>query len=499
MSAEERAIRSLCVVGAGIVGLSAALAFSRALPDVRVRLIATPPDPFALADRIGLSLPAIHVFHAAIGLDELQLVREGIAFHHLGTTFEGWTVDGSTWRHVFGEYGLAASGVPFHQIWSRLRRSRQAEPFDRYAAAALLAEADKFVHPQEDSRSPLSTYLYGLRLDPEAYRARLASEAGKIGIEIVEGVFAGVDRRQDGGVAAVRLAGGQSIEADLFLDCAGPSAPLRSLIDDEFEDWADYLPCDRFTLGAPAPPAAPLPADRVKAVDEGWLWVSTLPTRVETGMAWNSDVTSEADAVSRLESECQVAAAEVAVIRTGRRPAPWKHNVLALGDSAVVGDPLYGPGLYLAQSFILRALELLPGRDCHPLELREFNRRTALQTARLRDFQSLHYLRCGRTDGEFWAWASNRIVSDDLARTLDQYESRGRLPFYEEESFDAQSWLAVLAGLERLPEMIDPASDRVDLDQARQKMREYAARLASLPAGLPSYPDYLRRMADRPS
>ena len=499
MSAEERAIRSLCVVGAGITGLSAALAFTRALPDVRVTLIATPPDPFALADRIGLSLPAIHVFHAAIGLDELQLVREGIAFHHLGTTFEDWSADGSTWRHVFGEYGLAASGVPFHQIWARLRRSCQAEPFDRYAPAALLVEAGKFVHPQEDSRSPLSTFLYGLRLDPETYRARLAGQANKIGIEIVDGVFVGVDRRQDGGVAAVRLVGGRAIEADLFLDCAGPSAPLRSVIDEEFEDWADYLPCDRFTLGEPLRPAAPLPADQVKAVKEGWLWVSTLPTNLATGMAWNSDVTSEAEVAGVLETRCQTAAAEVAIIRPGRRLAPWKRNVLALGDSAVVGDPLYGPGLYLAQSFILRALELLPGRDCHPLELREFNRRTALQTARLRDFQSLHYLRSGRSDGEFWAWASNRIVPDDVARTLDQYERRGRLPFYEEESFDAQSWLAVLAGLERLPEMIDPASDRVDLNQARQKMREYAARLASLPAGLPSYPDYLRRMADRPS
>lgn len=499
MSADGRSIRSVWVVGAGIVGLSAALAFARALPDIRVRLIATPADPFALADRIGLSLPAIHVFHAAIGLDELQLVREGIAFHHLGTTFEGWTADGSTWRHVFGEYGLAASGVPFHQIWARLRRSRLAEPFDRYAAAALLVDAGKFVHPQEDPRSPLSNYLYGLRLDPEAYQARLAAQVDKMGIEIIDGVIAGLDRRQDGGVAAVRLADGRAIEADLFLDCAGPSAPLRSVIDDEFEDWAKYLPCDRFTLGVAARPAAPLPADQVKAVDEGWLWVSTLPRHLASGMAWDSKAASEADAARVLEKECQVAAAEVVVIRTGRRLAPWKYNVLALGDSAVVGDPLHGPGLYLAQSAILRALELLPGRDCHPLELREYNRRTAQQTARLRDFQSLHYLRCGRSDGEFWAWASNRTVSDDLARTLDQYESRGRLPFYEEESFDAQSWLAVFGGLERLPEMIDPASDRVDPDRAKQAMRDYAARLAALPAGLPFYPDYLRRMADRPS
>ena len=40
MSAEQRWIRSLCVLGGGITGFSAALAFARALPDgslVRVK------------------------------------------------------------------------------------------------------------------------------------------------------------------------------------------------------------------------------------------------------------------------------------------------------------------------------------------------------------------------------------------------------------------------------------------------------------------------------
>ena len=97
MTAADRSIRSLCVVGAGIVGLSAALAFARALPGLRVTVMETPPDPAALADRNIACLPTIHRFHAAIGLDELGLVREGIAFHHLGTRFENWSASGAPW------------------------------------------------------------------------------------------------------------------------------------------------------------------------------------------------------------------------------------------------------------------------------------------------------------------------------------------------------------------------------------------------------------------
>ncbi|HET9426804.1 MAG TPA: tryptophan 7-halogenase [Allosphingosinicella sp.] len=498
MSRDERAIRSLCVVGGGVVGFSAALAFARALPSVEVKLICTPTDPAALADRIGIGLTAIHRFHAAIGVDELELVGGRVALHHLGTIFEGWSADREPWAHVFGEYGLAAAGVPFHQIWAKLRRANKGQSFDHYAAAARLAVADKFVHPEEDSRSPLSTFLYGLRLDPAAYRAMLVERAGKLGIEIVDGAMAGVERRQDGKIASVRLVDDRAFEADLFLDCGGPAAPLRSLLDDEFEDWGAYLPSNRFSLGAARPSAAALPADRVGAVPEGWWWRSALPDHLATGMSWHSDATNEQAVMDRLDQLLQVDSAELLTIRPGRRLEPWKHNVLALGDSAVVSDPLYGPGLHLAQSAILRALELLPGRDCHPLELREYNRRTAQETARVRDFQALHYLRSGRREGEFWNSASNRSVSDSLSHSLDQYETRGRLPFYEEESFEPESWLAVLGGLSVLPHRTDPASDRIDPEEALRAMTELSARLASLPARLPTYPDYLRRIRDRP-
>lgn len=492
-AAAESAIRTIAVAGAGIVGLSAAIAFARALPRTKVTIVALPPDPSALADRMPTSLPAIHRFHAAIGLDELELVRTGAAVHRLGTRFEGWSADGAPWIHAFGDYGEPAGTAAFHHLWARARKAGRAGPYHLYSAAAVLAAAGKFVHPAQDPSSPLPTFLYGLSLDPVRYRGRLEAQADTLKIERAEGDLAGVEVGPEGAVAAILLADGRRVEADLYLDCTGPSAPLLSAVDSRFEDWSECLPCDRLLLGAEIPGNQdPQPLDAVSAVPPGWLWRVPLPNGALHALCYSA-ATLEADAHGLFADRAGVGEAESLSIRAGRRPEPWTRNVLALGDASVALDPLHGAGLHLAQMAILRALDLLPGRDCHPIELGEYVRLTGQETIRVRDFLALHYLRSGRTEGAFWQFASRGQAPDTLAHTLQQFESRGRLPFYEEESFTPHSWTAVMHGMGILPEAVDPVAAGVDADDAAAAMRRLAARLAELPARLPAYRDYLER------
>ena len=496
-TAEERAIRSVCVAGGGLVGLSAALAFARALPRARVELVELPADPAALADRMPSSLPAIGRFHAAIGLDERELVRPGIATHRLATRFERWSSDGEPWIHAFGGTGAPVGDLPFHKAWVKARLASRAAPFERHNAAATLARAGKFVHPDDNPQSPLASFLYALRLDPPRYRERLLGQCTRQRIALTAGELGRVERREDGGVAAFRLGDGRRIEADLFLDCTGPRALLLSQLAPAFEDWGHWLPADRLLLGEDGRAAAVHPADRVEAHPEGWRWSVPLPDRALTGFAFASAATSEARARKLFGAE-----AELVAVRPGRRPRPWTSNVLALGDAATAVDPLEGANLHVAQSAILRAVELLPGRDCHPLELAEYNRRTEWETLRARDFMALHYLRAGRGSGPFWKALQGREPPETLALTLEQFERRGRLPFFEEESFDSESWLAVLFGLGVMPREVDPIADGIGEDQAAAAIAGLAERLAALPERLPDYPDYLRqtiaRSAQRP-
>ena len=487
-AAEDRAIRSVAVAGAGITGLCAALAFARALPKTKVTLVALPPDPAALTDRLPATLPTVHMFHAAIGFDELDLVKRGIAIHRLGTVFENWSADGSTWIHAFGGYGLPAGNVPFHRIWASARREGRGLAFDRYSAAALLAEAGKFVHPSGDPDSPLSNLLYGLFLDPARYRSRLEESLAAMGVERIEGAFGGAERRGDGGLAALILADGRRVEADLFLDCAGPSAPLLSALDPPFEDWSEWLPVEQARLVAgPAHPAGPVPSDTVTASAEGWRWHVPLPDGTMTGFFSGSRG-------SKPEGDAPAAHDGMVRIRPGRCSNPWVANVLALGDASAALDPLHAANLHLAQMGILRALELLPGRDCHPLELREYNRRAGQESIRVRDFLALHYFRSGRREGAFWEAMSDREPPETLAHTLEQFEARGRLPFYEDETFTADSWTAALLGMGVTPRAIDPVTAGIAPESAAAGMDSLAARLSALRDRVPGYGEYLAGM-----
>jgi tryptophan halogenase len=478
---DERTIGSICVAGAGLVGLSAAIAFARALPMARVTLLDLPADPAALADRLPGSLPAIARFHAEIGVDEGDLVRSGAATHRLGTRFEGWPAEDAPWYQAHGEYGRAAGNVPFHPLWIRARRAGRALPFHAYSAAAMLADAGKFVHPRPEPGSPLATYAYALRLDPERYRERLEASAGALPLERRRGSIGTVEPRADGGVAALVLEDGCRIEADLFLDCAGPAAPILSALSSDFEDWGEWLPCDRVRFGTKSP-VVPSSCDVAAAMPWGWRLTAPLPDRLLTLL------------VSASAFDDRGEPADAIAIRPGRRPKPWCRNVLALGDAAIAIDPLGQANLHLAQSAILRALALLPGRDCHKLELREYNRQSGEEALRMRDFAVLHYFRSGRTEGELWRAMAGRRPPDSLAHTLDQFEERGRLPFYEEETFDKHGWLAALLGMGVLPRAIDPAAAGVDEAQSLAGMARLADQIAALARQAPPYGDYLARM-----
>lgn len=465
-------IRTIAVAGGGIVGLSAAIAFARALPGTEVTVVETPRDPAALADRLPTTWPGVAAFHARLGIEEIDLVRAGVATHHLGMIFEGWSAGGEQWVHAFGNYGKPVGAIHFDQVWCRAREQGEALPYDRYSVGAALAGASKFVHPARHPDSLGSRFQFGLRLDPERYRDLLEQQATACGAEVLRSDIGKVERKERG-IAALQLTDGRRVEADLFVDCTGPSARLLGALDDSFEDWAKWMPFDRLAFDEKPSRHVPATAGIVRAIGDGWS--AEWPLRDRT-----------------LRAEVRIGGEGTPIAR-GRRLRPWVENVLALGDAATALDPLNGMNLDAAQQAILLALELLPGREFDPLETQEYNRRAEQLTRRMRDFLALHYLRSGRTSG-VWADFSGCEPPDSLARTLDQYVHRARLPFHEEESVSRDSWTAALLGMGVIPAHADPQALGVPLDKAVPAMRRLAHEIQETVSRLPGYAEYLASM-----
>lgn len=178
---------SVAVLGSGVVALSAAIAFRRALPTARVTLVEQPQDRRSLLDRIGAATLAIDGFHRAIGLDQQMFIRRTGAVAVRRVVLDGIAL-GAPGAIPYVE------GVALHQLWLRSIAERPDATPDWAALTAPRAEP------------------FGVRFDMVAYVALLAEMAAALGI-----------------------ARGETEDGALRLDCTAPGrdwidAPLPSLV-----------------------------------------------------------------------------------------------------------------------------------------------------------------------------------------------------------------------------------------------------------------------------
>ena len=171
-------------------------------------------------------------------------------------------------------------------------------------------------------------------------------------------------------------------------------------------------------------------------------------------------------------------------IRQGRLAEPWLRNCVAIGDSAVSVEPLEWTNLHLAHSQIDRLVSMMPDTEFAPVELAEYNRQCCAEADRVRDFLIMHYVTARRSE-PFWKESAAVELPPSLAHTLALFAERGRLPYYEEETFARDSWAAVLLGQGYLPRRIDALADSVSREQAEAALA--SRRRPSVISDQPSY------------
>ena len=122
-----------------------------------------------------------------------------------------------------------------------------------------------------------------------------------------------------------------SIEGDLFIDCSG----FRGLLIEQtlhagYEDWSDWLPCDRAMAVPCERVAATTPYTRSTAREAGWQWRIPLQHRTGNGYVYCSQFISDDEAasllLSRLDGAAQATPRPLRFV-AGRRKEVWKKNV----------------------------------------------------------------------------------------------------------------------------------------------------------------------------
>lgn len=485
----DKQTRRIVVVGGGTAGWMTAAALGRFLTSGwSITLVES--DEIGTIGVGEATIPSIKMFNDALGIDEAEFLAATGGTYKLGIAFEGWGRPDESYVHAFGLVGSALGVVPFHHYWLRGLKLGISKPLGHYVLHTLAIAGNRFAHLNPPPNSPLPPLPYAFHFDASLYARFLRGFAEKRGVVRQEGRIVAVERNgESGDVDAVVLANGTRVAGDLFIDCSG----FRGLLIEQeleagFEDWSQWLQCDR-AIAVPCTRVDPLvPLTRSIARKAGWQWRIPLQHRIGNGYVFNSTRISEDEAAATLLANLDgEAMAEPRTIRfkTGRRSKCWVRNVVAIGLSSGFIEPLESTSIHLMQTAITRLIDLLPAGEIGEATRDDFNNRSAFEMERIRDFIILHYY-ANQRDGEpFWDDLRSMPIPEPLKHKIDLFRSTARVVPSFDELFDTRAWIHVMIGQNIMPESYHPVADLLPESRLREFLdgleRAHIAEVSRMP------------------
>src|SRR5688500_8275459 len=449
------------------------------------------------------TIPAISLVTKLLKIDENDFLRQTQGTFKLGIEFVDWWEKGHAYMHAFGPIGRDLAYIPFHHYFFKgnaLRDHAQgtAGSLWDYSFNWLAAKQARFTRVDRIADTPLAGLTWAFHFDASLYAAYLARFAQGLGVRRVDAKIAEVLLEPERGeVRALRLDDGRELAADLFIDCTG----LRGLLMEQalhtgYEDWSNWLPCDR-ALAVPSARASPLlPYTRSTALEAGWQWRIPLQHRTGNGHVYCSAHTSDERArellLANLDSQ---PLAEPRLIRftTGRRQHVWNRNVICMGLASGFVEPLESTAIHLIQVTIQRLILLFPHRgDCEERR-KEFNRAAAAEYEYIRDFIILHYHANNRVGEPFWDACRTMSIPDSLRQRIELFRETAGIFCATDDLFQLTSWLQVLWGQGVRPRASHPFVEAVAPNDRQGYLRDLRGLLAHATQQLPDHADFIAR------
>jgi len=491
------AFKRIVVVGGGSAGWMTATALATALPTSTVELVES--EEIGIIGVGEATFPSIRAFHRLLGIDEAQFLRATNGTYKLGIEFRDWRATGERYFHTFGDLG-GLSGP--RALWGQHRRAGDASlgALGEQCLPSVMASQGRF---QLAASGQEQQFNYAYHFDAVLYAGFLRTLALQRGVRRTEGRIVQVARRADGGVAQLKLADGRTVDGDLFVDCTGfASLLLGRTLEEPFVDFSRWLPVDR-AWACPCERSGPelAPVTRATALEAGWAWRIPLSNRTGHGHVFSSRYIDEERAREQLMQQLDGApVAEPRLLRftAGHRERFWVHNVVAMGLSSGFLEPLESTSIFLVQSGLGRLIELLlPGARPNEATVAAYNTSMVRQFERVRDFIILHYCLTARRDSELWRAMATMELPETLAFKIHAWRQAGALHQYDEEGFDATSWLAIHAGMGHWPERADPSLRDMPQEDALRALRSRRDSIAAAVAAMPKHEDYLHSVLAR--
>ncbi len=484
------------IVGGGSAGWMMAAALAHAVKDTQqITLIES--EEIGTVGVGEATIPPIQFFNKVLGINEKDFIQATQASFKLGIEFQNWGSEGHRYFHQFGEFGANIKGISFHQLWLRLAAAGNPHPLSDYSPAAVAAAQGRFLPPMPNLPPDTPQLAYAYHFDAGLYARFLRKYAEERGVRRVEGKIVEVRRNGESGfIESVRLASGDTVTGDFWLDCSGFQGLLiEKTLETGYDDWSHWLPVDR-ALAVPSERNEHnfVPYTRSTAHAAGWQWRIPLQHRVGNGHVYCSRYISDDEATATLLKHLDskpLGEPRLLRFKTGRRRRFWNGNCVALGLAGGFLEPLESTSLHLVQAAAFRFLSLMPITPAYdPSAEAEFNRLSIAEYEQIRDFIILHYVANERPE-EFWRYCCSTPMPDSLAHRIELFRARGKIARYDGQLFSDSSWIAVMLGQKMLPRHWDPLAEALPLAELQMKSAQLRDNLHRGIARMPSHAEFI--------
>ncbi|WP_379547049.1 tryptophan 7-halogenase [Qipengyuania sp. DSG2-2] len=478
----SRPVETIVVTGRTVDVWPVAALLARELPGaIALHVVEDMASDGALA----ATVPIASDFHSRLGLDCADLITGCDAWPSLGSAMEGWMGEGS--RFVTAPSGTLpmVGGVALHHlVRNMIAGQRQdgdlANAFAPLRFAARAAEAGKMALPSDAPESPLAMLGPQVSVGRGAYAAMLRDRCRQRGT-ITAGKVQGAQRDDDGSVTAVKLADGSLLSGDFFVDCSGDLGGSEGQI----SELVPFLPHRMATAEMAKDQAQTLPTYR--ALEDAVL--ASTPTASKQFLAFACSAQTSDEVIAK--TVCENAAITDAANHATN--APWQDNVARLGPASAQLGPMLSADIALLQAQALLLADGLPSRTDMQAEAKAFNRKHAEALRGITDFAFAPLYLCTRK-GEFWEAMRAAPPPANLQTRIDQFSSRGRVPSFERDHADQQTWIELLIQFGITPQQIDRRAQAIPPEQASRILSSIRADLERALTGMTDQDAYFRRM-----
>jgi tryptophan halogenase len=423
--------------------------------------------------------------------------------------------------HFYHTFGILPNvdNVPLSHYWALKRAEGWDEPFE-YACYREPALLDARLAPRflDGSRA---TY-YAWHFDAHLVADYLKKIATGWGVKHVIDQVENVDLTEDGAIGTLRTTQGNTLRADLFIDCSGFRGLLiNKALQEPFIDMSDYLINDSAVATA-------VPHDDERhgvepytsaiAMSSGWTWKIPMLGRFGSGYVYSSKFATQDEATLEfcklwnLDPEKQNL--NKIRFRVGRNRRAWVKNCVSIGLSSCFVEPLESSGIYFIYAAIYQLAKHFPDKSFNPVLVDRFNKEIEFMFDDTRDFIQMHYLTTPREDTPFWRANKHELrLSEDVRYKLESYKAglAVNMPVTDEDSyyssFEAEfrnfwtngSFYCILAGMGWEPQQSIPSIRYrpESLRKAELVFQDLKRRSAELKGTLPTNHQFLKQLHGR--